>query len=71
MPDLDAPSFLSMLRENPETKNIKVLIFTNYPREAKSDELQHLGAAGILLKTETSPRQLAQKVKTLLGKTTV
>jgi len=70
LPDLDGQYFLSMLKEKPETNSVPVIIFTNYPEEAERQQFEELGITEFLVKSEVSPRELAEKIKEILGEKT-
>jgi len=70
LPDLDGQYFLSILKEKPETASVPVIIFTNYPEEAERQQFEELGIREFLVKSEVSPRELAEKIKEILGEET-
>lgn len=67
MPYLDGPGLCARIRENPETRDLPVLMLT-----AKGFELQHtetaksLGIIAVIAKP-FSPRELLQQVEQVLG----
>ena len=67
--ELTAPTGLEILKKlkaDPETKNIPVLVLTNYgTREAKEESLR-LGAADFIIKAQITPAKLVEKVKKIL-----
>jgi CheY-like chemotaxis protein len=59
LPRLDGLGVLQALRSNPKTKNVRVVILSNYnPREV-GERLAKLGVLDHLIKTETTPAKLA------------
>jgi CheY-like chemotaxis protein len=50
MPDMDGPSTLAQLREDPDTRDIPVVFLTAKTQAAERTRLAGLGAAGILTK---------------------
>jgi CheY-like chemotaxis protein len=50
MPDMDGPSTLAQLREDPDTRDIPVVFLTAKTQAAERARLAGLGAAGILTK---------------------
>lgn len=59
LPKLDGLGVLQALRSSPKTKNIRVVILSNYnPRELR-ERLAKLGVLDHLIKTETTPAMLA------------
>lgn len=66
MPELDGPSTLARLRENPATKKVPVVFIT---ARAQSQEIQGfatLDARGVIAKP-FDPMTLAQQVRAYLG----
>jgi DNA-binding response OmpR family regulator len=55
---------LEQLKRSPSTENIAVLILTNLDSEAKV--AQEIGAAGYLVKSQTTPGEVINEVKKIL-----
>jgi CheY-like chemotaxis protein len=47
------------LRSNPKTKNVRVVILSNYNPRELGERLAKLGVLDHLIKTETTPAKLA------------
>ena len=59
LPRLDGLGVLQALRANPKTKNVRVVILSNYNPRELGDSLAKLGVLDQLIKTETTPAKLA------------
>lgn len=68
MPDGDGFFVLKKLKDNPKTKNIPVIIHTNLYNDSDKAETLRLGAKEYVVKTEVTPKQLAEIVKKYLMK---
>jgi CheY-like chemotaxis protein len=62
LPRMDGLSFLETLRRQEETRNIPVVIVSNYSEEELIARGLQLGALEYLVKSQTSPGQLSQRV---------
>jgi PleD family two-component response regulator len=58
LPKLDGVGVLEALRSNTRTKNIKVVILSNYSRRELGDRAAKLGVLDHLIKTDTTPAKL-------------
>ncbi len=58
---------LSKLKNNPETKNIPVIVFTNFDKNKFRDKAAELGAIDFIIKSKTTPHSLVKRIKELLG----
>ena len=63
MPDGDGFFVLKKLKDDPKTRNIPVIIHTNLFSESDKAEALRLGAKEYVVKTEVTPKQLAEIVK--------
>lgn len=59
LPKLDGLGVLEALRSNPKTKNLRVVILSNYKQRELGEKLAKLGVLDHLIKTETTPAKLA------------
>lgn len=66
MPEMNGDEMLAKLRATPWGKKIKVIILTNMGEQEIPDSVKELGVSGIILKADMTPRQVAEKVKSLL-----
>ncbi|MBU2025850.1 MAG: response regulator [Patescibacteria group bacterium] len=63
MPEIDGFQALSFLKEDPETKDIKVVITSNISQESEKRKAMELGAADFLVKSNFDLSQLAEKIR--------
>jgi DNA-binding response OmpR family regulator len=66
MPKMDGFTVLKKLKENPNTKNIPVLLLTNLGQDEDVKKGNELGAVGYLVKANITPSEVVAKVKTFL-----
>jgi len=59
---------LKDLKANPKTKNIPVIVFTNYEKKGLPEECARLGADDFILKIKTTPFEFAKMIKAILEK---
>jgi CheY-like chemotaxis protein len=58
LPKLDGIGVLQALRADPRTKDLRVVILSNYSRHELGDRTASLGVVDHLIKTETTPAKL-------------
>jgi CheY-like chemotaxis protein len=58
LPKLDGFGVLQALRANPKTRNVRVVILSNYSRTELGERIAKLGVLDHLIKTETTPAKL-------------
>ena len=58
LPKLDGIGVRQALRADPRTKNVRVVILSNYSRRELGDRAAKLGVLDHLIKTETTPAKL-------------
>jgi len=63
LPKMDGLAFLERLRGSERTKNIPVVIVSNYSEEELVSRGLQLGALDYLIKSQTTPGQLAQGIR--------
>ena len=68
LPDINGIRVLEEIRKQEKTKDIPVLILTNYTDSELEQEGLKLKAEKYLLKTDHTPSQLVEIVKNTLGK---
>lgn len=66
MPKMDGFTVLKKLKENPETKDIPVLLLTNLGQDEDVKKGNELGAVGYLVKANITPSEVVEKVKSLM-----
>ena len=57
---------LEKLKKNEKTKNIPAVIFTNFDKEDLRKKSKELGAIDYIVKSDTVPDEVAEKIKKLL-----
>jgi CheY-like chemotaxis protein len=62
LPRMDGLTFLERLRTEPRTKNVPVVIVSNYSEEELVARGLQLGALEYLIKSQTTPGELSQGV---------
>jgi len=68
MPRLSGLGVLEQVREDPALKDTPVVMLTNYSDPAQVQRCRELGIEGYLLKSRTTPRQLAEWIADWEGK---
>jgi len=66
LPGMDGIEVLSKLKENPETKNIPVIMFSNVDDKSKVDQSINLGAKGFFVKATMDLDQIIQEILKVL-----
>lgn len=67
MPNLDGIATLTKLKDDPMTKDILVIMLTNFGQENLVQQALNLGAVDYLLKYKVTPSEMAQKVNQALS----
>jgi len=67
LPKMDGFEVLKKLREDPETKEIPIIVLTNLQRMEDVDKALELGATAYLIKTQYKLKEVIEKVKKVLG----
>lgn len=67
MPDMSGNDVMQVLKQDETTKNIPVVILTNYGEVGLVKDAMAAGASDYLLKYQMTPDDLAEKIKKLLG----
>ncbi|RJR10326.1 response regulator [Candidatus Parcubacteria bacterium] len=68
MPKMDGFSVLKSLKEDPDTKDIPVMLLTNLGQEEDIEKGKELGVVGYLVKANITPSEVVAEVKKHLGK---
>lgn len=66
LPKLDGLGVLEALRAEPKTKEIRVVILSNWNEKDLVDRGASLGALDHLIKSQTTPAKLARRLKEIL-----
>jgi two-component system, OmpR family, alkaline phosphatase synthesis response regulator PhoP len=69
LPKLDGLGVLQALRADPQTKDIRVVILSNYSQREIGDRVANLGVLAFLKKTETTPATLTAGLEGWLDRT--
>lgn len=68
LPRLQGLDVLKALKGDPETKSIPVIIMTNLETPQEIEKALTLGATTYLLKTQYTLTEIAEKIKSAIGK---
>lgn len=66
MPGLSGTEAVEQAKANPATRNIPIVMLTNYAESVDLQNALKLGAAGYIIKSETTPEQVVEKVEKIL-----
>ena len=67
LPDMDGLDATRIIKEDPELKDIPVIIISNSGQPVEIDRAQKLGAKDWLVKTEFDPQEVIDKIKKQIG----
>ena len=67
LPEMSGYEVLRMLKSDPDTKDIPVLVFSNLGQQEEIQKGLELGADNYVVKTEVTPSQLVKKIVKMLG----
>ena len=67
LPKLDGFGVLQALRANAKTRDVRVVVMSNYSQRELGDRVANLGVLDYLMKTETTPAKLTADLKRWLG----
>jgi len=67
IPDMDGFRVLAKIKADPQTLNIPILILSNLMEKEGIDRAMSLGAAAYLVKANSTPDEIVERVKTLIG----
>ncbi len=66
LPELDGFEVLRRMKEDTDTKDIPVLVLTNYAQKDNIDKCLNLGAVDYLIKAHFVPAEVIAKIKNIL-----
>ena len=66
LPEMDGFQILQALKADQETKDIPVLVLTNYAQKENIDRCLDLGAVDYLIKAHFIPSEVVKKIKQIL-----
>lgn len=67
LPEVDGYEILKKVRENPKTKDVPVIVFSNLSEEKDIKKAQDLGIVDFMVKSNFTLDELAQKIKETVG----
>ena len=67
LPEVNGYEILKKVRENPKTKDIPVIVFSNLSEEKDIKKAQDLGIVEFMVKSNFTLDELAQKIKETVG----
>ncbi|HEY6737179.1 MAG TPA: response regulator [Candidatus Saccharimonadia bacterium] len=70
MPNMNGLDMLSKLRNQPGGRQTKVVVLTNMGDTETATKVYKMAADDYIVKAEMTPKQVAERVKALLGKST-
>jgi two-component system, OmpR family, alkaline phosphatase synthesis response regulator PhoP len=68
LPGLDGFAILAALKDNPETKNIKIVLLTNLGQDEDKKKGIDMGAVGYIVKSSRTPGEVVKAVRDFLSK---
>ncbi len=68
LPQLSGFEILAKIRANESTKKMKIIVFSNLGEEADIKKCLDMGVSEYLVKANFTLDELAEKIKTVLGK---
>src|SRR3989344_1408877 len=69
LPDGNLPDFLAQMRQNPQTKDLPVMVMTNYVEDINAEQMRSLGVVEVLVKYQVVPAQMVEKIRMLINAT--
>ena len=67
LPEVDGFEILKRVRENPATKSLPVIVFSNLSEDKDIKKAQDLGVIEFMVKSNFTLDELVQKIKTVVG----
>jgi CheY-like chemotaxis protein len=67
MPGLSGTEAVEHAKANPATRDIPIVMLTNYPDSIDLKNALKLGAAGYIIKSEATPEQVVEKIQKILA----
>jgi len=68
MPKVNGFDVLDILKTTPETKNIPIIILTALIQDTNKQRGLKSGAADYIVKSETMPKEVIEKIKSVIEK---
>ena len=57
------------MRQNPQTKDLPVMVMTNYVEDINAEQMRSLGVVEVLVKYQVVPAQMVEKIRMLINAT--
>ncbi len=67
LPNMDGWEVLKNLRQDPRTKDLKVFVISNLNQNDNADNITHFNVAKYFLKIQTTPEEISNAVKEVIG----
>jgi len=67
MPEEDGFEVLRKVKQNPLTKDVRIIVFSNLSQEEDKEEAAALGAEGFITKSDFTPQEIVEKVHEILN----
>lgn len=67
MPGLSGTEAVEQAKANPATRDIPIVMLTNYADSADLKNAMKMGAADYIIKSESTPEKVVEKVQKILG----
>lgn len=67
MPEEDGFEVLRKVKQNPLTKDVRIIVFSNLSQEEDKEEAAALGAEGFITKSDFTPQEIVEKVREILN----
>lgn len=69
LPQMDGFAVLEKMKKDPQLKDIPVIILSNFGQQKDIDKGIGMGAVAYLIKANVNPREVVEKVRSVLGET--
>ncbi len=67
LPGIDGWEVLKNLRQDPRTKELKVMVISNLNQKDNADNIANFNVTKYFLKIQTTPKEISDAVKELIG----
>ena len=67
MPEEDGFEVLRKVKQNPLTKDVRIIVFSNLSQEEDKEKAAALGAEGFITKSDFTPQEIVEKVHEILN----
>ncbi len=66
LPEVDGFGVLEKIRANKNLDDVKVIIFSNLSQQEEKDRAKELGADDFIIKSDYTPSQIVDKIKSIM-----